>query len=136
MTDYFHTADQELNYQPRLYKYQRNLADKWKSLYEVYLKVKKELKKYKTISSFRLINEKDLIEFEKNISKLRSFEWGELQLALEPYIQEHKLEAREPVPSKKIRIITKKLVDEGWDAKETSVAEAFRKMGFVKGRRK
>lgn len=134
--DYFHNVNEDLTYGARLFRYKTDLREKWEALYDVYLKVKKEFKKYKTIDSFRLNNEAVSIELENKVNKLRTFQRGELQLALELYIKEYNLETGEPVSSGKVRIITRKLVKEGWDAKETSVAEAFRKMGFVKGRRK
>lgn len=69
-------------------------------------------------------------------NRLKNFQRGELQKELEPLAKEYELKVRESVPMKKVRAITKKLVNDGWDAKETSVAEALRKMGFVRGTRK
>lgn len=69
-------------------------------------------------------------------SKLKNFQRGELQKELEPLAKEYELQVRESVSMKKVRVITRRLINKGWDAKETSVAEALRKMGFVRGTRK
>ena len=67
---------------------------------------------------------------------MRKFNRGELKIELKKYAEIYKLEIKKSVSSKKVRLITRKLIEEGWDAKETSVAEALRKMGYVEGKRK
>jgi hypothetical protein len=47
-----------------------------------------------------------------------------------------KLTIGETVTSEKSQLIARRLRKMGWDGKESSVAEAFRKMGFVEGKRK
>lgn len=69
-------------------------------------------------------------------NRLKNFQRGELQKELEPLAKEYELQVRESVSMKKVRAITRRLINDGWDAKETSVAEALRKMGFVRGKRK
>lgn len=72
----------------------------------------------------------------KNPKVLKSFGRGELQKEAEPLAIEYKLIAGESAKSTKVRLITKRLREAGWDANEPSVSEALRKMGYVKGRRK
>ncbi len=72
---------------------------------------------------------------EEKRKELKSFQRYELQRELEPLAKEYKLVTGESVPSKTVRAVTKRLIEQGWDAKVTSVAEAFRKMSFVRGRR-
>ncbi len=67
-------------------------------------------------------------EIEHNA--LRSFKRGELKKELKNYITELKLEKYDTVPSKKINWITRQLIKRGFDAKETSVAAALRKMDY------
>lgn len=73
---------------------------------------------------------------KQEMKQLKQFGRGELQEALEPLAIEFKLNAGESAKSTKVRLITKRLIAQGWDANEPSVSEALRKMGFVKGRRK
>lgn len=83
------------------------------------------------------ITREELIERikEEEPLRLRTFKRYELQRELEPLAQEYDLVTGESVPMQTVRNITKRLIKEGWDAKESSVAEAFRKMSFVRGRR-
>jgi hypothetical protein len=87
---------------------------------------------------------KEVLEEEKQkdgniINKgngLRPFLKNELQENLKPFISKMGLIKGVTVTSKKAQLITRQLIADGWDAKESSVAETLRKMEFVEGRRK
>jgi len=99
----------------------------------------KEFKNYKDrLENLQITTEvkTKIKNVDKTENQLKSFGRGELQEALEPIAKEFELIIGESAPSKIVRLITKKLRGQGWDANEPSVSEALRKMSYVKGRRK
>lgn len=66
----------------------------------------------------------------------KQFRKNELQENLKPFITKFKLIKGVSVTSKIAQLITRQLIKDGWDAKETSVSETLRKMGYVEGKRK
>lgn len=62
--------------------------------------------------------------------KLKAFRRRELRKILQQYVEEFNLLEGVTVESKTSNLITRKLISEGWDAKESSVAVTLRKMGF------
>ncbi|MDO8549791.1 MAG: hypothetical protein Q7S39_06540 [Ignavibacteria bacterium] len=74
---------------------------------------------------------------EVNIATtLKPFRRGELQEILNKYITDMDLQMGVSVPNKKVQQITRKIIQDGWDGKENSIAETLRKMGYVEGKRK
>ena len=84
------------------------------------------------------VSAEEVNNIENKVANTKSmgFGRGELQAALEPLAKEYGLEIGKSVKSSIVRRITKRLIGEGKDAKVDSVAEALRKMGYVKGKRK
>lgn len=96
-----------------------------------------EIKNYKEKLEVLILNvEIKTTNTDKSKKPLKSFGRGELQDALDPIAKEFNLITGESAKSTKVRLITKKLIEQGWDANEPSVSEALRKLGYVKGRRK
>ncbi len=97
---------------------------------------KNKLDLYQTYEGKRITKEELIDRMKEDEPKqLRSFQKYELQRELEPLAKEFDLEIRESVSMRKVRMITKRLIENKWDAKVTSVAEALRKMGFVRSKR-
>ena len=63
-------------------------------------------------------------------SLLRSFKRGELRKELKKYIKEFNLKEGVTVESTKVGLITRKMLKDGWDADNQSVAVTLRKMGY------
>ena len=61
---------------------------------------------------------------------LRPFKRGELRRELKKYIKEFNLKEGATVESTKAGLITRKLLKDGWDADQQSVAVTLRKMGY------
>lgn len=76
-----------------------------------------------------------LLDNGNDEKKLRDFENDELQIALKPIIKEMKLRLGVSVPGKKVALITRKLIKDGWNAKKDSVWVTLRKLGYVEGKR-
>jgi predicted metal-dependent hydrolase len=73
------------------------------------------------------------IKVKKKITdkkELKKFGRGELKKELEKVINEYKLQLGETVVSPKINLITRKLINEGWDAKESVIRSKFRNLGY------
>ena len=70
------------------------------------------------------------------VEKLKKFKRGELQRELKKYVNEFHLAVGMPVESKTVNLITRKLIKDGWDATNQSVAVTLRKMGYGEERKK
>lgn len=70
------------------------------------------------------------IEGNESNGLLRSFKRGELRRELKKYIKEFNLKEGVTVESTKAGLITRKLLKDGWDADQQSVAVTLRKMGY------
>ena len=77
-----------------------------------------------------------LLEGEMEENLLRKFKRGDLQKALKKYIKQFHLKEGVTVESKKVALITRKLINAGWDAKIQNVAVTLRKMGYGEERKK
>lgn len=127
----------ELSIKERIY------VDRIRRLYELQLGLFKLTSMFPKVTSLKR-RKMELTSYKEGAKpkddeqtpKLKNFQRGELQKELELLVKEYGLQIRESAPMTKVRIITKKLINNGWDAKETSVAEALRKMGFVRSVRK
>lgn len=116
--------------------YTNELRQKDEELRKLMIWLNKEKTKLNYLNSFK-IDESDFAKQDSK-SKLLLIKFGrnELQKNLKVYINEYKLKEGVTVPQTVVRKITKSLTKSGYDAKETSVAEALRKMGYVEGLRK
>ena len=95
----------------------------------------KPLARYNPKSFFNLIvGPREYQNPEKVIingkEKLKTFKRGELKKELNKYIDEFKLKDGVTVRTKTSALITRKLIAEGWNANERSVAVTLRKMGY------
>ena len=116
------------------YKYGEFYPIEFNKITEVALN---EIRNYKEKLEALILNvEIKTKNIDKNKKPLKTFGRGELQEALEPIAKEFNLIVGESAKSTKVRLITKKLIEQGWDANEPSVSEALRKLGYVKGRRR
>lgn len=119
-----------------LFNYRKELKEKIEECRQLLIWLFKEKSKYDYLNSFRIDgNDYNNIEGNNEFG-LKKFKRNELQQNLKNYINEFKLKEGVTVPQAVVRRITKNLTKAGYDAKETSVAEALRKMGYVEGLRK
>lgn len=109
----------------RFIAYRKHLWNIKKEMKQYREFILQEGNKYETFQMLVLENEN-----EKDFKKFKNFRRGELKKELKKYIKEYGLKEGVTVESKKVNLITRKLKEDGWNAKEQSVAVTLRIMGF------